>query len=87
VDYAFLRAFFFLLTGESPTVGQFSDFSLPIVYLVWICVVALYPPCRWFAAIKQRCAAQLPFDWSRVPRASLAGTASHRVRKTLIGVD
>jgi uncharacterized membrane protein len=30
-------------------------FSLPIVYLVWITIIALcYLPCRWFAAVKQR---------------------------------
>ena len=30
-------------------------YSLPIVYLVWaIVVLALYPLCRWFAALKQR---------------------------------
>lgn len=30
-------------------------FSLPFVYLIWICVVvALYPLCRWFATMKQR---------------------------------
>jgi uncharacterized membrane protein len=29
--------------------------GLPIVYLVWIAVVlVLYPPCRWFAGVKQR---------------------------------
>jgi len=29
--------------------------SLPIVYAIWIgVVVALYPACRWFAALKQR---------------------------------
>ena len=47
---------------ESPTVGQFPitpppgwGFSLPIVYLVWaFVVIALYPLCRWFAALKQR---------------------------------
>jgi uncharacterized membrane protein len=47
---------------ESPTVVQFPitappgwGFSLPIVYLIWVCVVfALYPVCRWFAAVKQR---------------------------------
>jgi hypothetical protein len=28
---------------------------LPIVYLVWACVVvALYPLCRWFAGLKGR---------------------------------
>ena len=47
---------------ESPGIGQFPitpppgwGFSLPIVYLVWISVViALYPLCAWFAALKQR---------------------------------
>jgi uncharacterized membrane protein len=47
---------------ESPGIGQFPitpppgwGFSLPIVYLVWIfVVVALYPLCSWFAALKQR---------------------------------
>jgi uncharacterized membrane protein len=47
---------------ESPTIGQFPitpppgwGFSLPIIYLVWVSVViALYPLCRWFAAIKRR---------------------------------
>jgi len=29
--------------------------SLPWIYLIWaIIVVALYPLCRWFAAVKQR---------------------------------
>ena len=47
---------------ESPGIGQFPitpppgwGFSLPIVYFVWIfVVVALYPLCAWFAALKQR---------------------------------
>lgn len=30
-------------------------YSLPIVYLIWACVViALYPLCRWFAGLKRR---------------------------------
>ena len=30
-------------------------FGLPVVYLVWIGVVAgLYPVCQWFARVKQR---------------------------------
>jgi uncharacterized membrane protein len=47
---------------ESPTLSQFPitpppgwGFPLPIVYLIWVSVVlALYPLCRWFAALKQR---------------------------------
>jgi uncharacterized membrane protein len=47
---------------ESPTLAQFPitpppgwGFSLPVVYLIWASVViALYPLCRWFAALKQR---------------------------------
>ena len=47
---------------ESPTIAQFPitappgwGYSLPIVYLIWASLtVALYPLCRWFAAMKQR---------------------------------
>jgi uncharacterized membrane protein len=47
---------------ESPTLAQYPftrppdwGYTLPVVYFVWIVVVAsLYPLCRWFAAIKQR---------------------------------
>ena len=47
---------------ESPTLGQFPitqppgwPSSLPVVYVIWIgVVVAMYPLCRWFAAVKQR---------------------------------
>ena len=47
---------------ESPTLDRFPmtqlpgwPASLPVVYLVWIgVVVALYPMCRWYAAVKQR---------------------------------
>jgi uncharacterized membrane protein len=47
---------------ESPSLAQFPitkppgwGYSLPIVYLVWACVVlALYPLCSWFAGLKQR---------------------------------
>ncbi len=32
-----------------------SGFSLPVVYLAWLCaVVILYPACAWFAGVKQR---------------------------------
>jgi len=47
---------------ESPSISQFPittppgwGFSLSIVYVFWIgVVIALYPLCRWFAAVKQR---------------------------------
>lgn len=47
---------------ESNNLGQFPvtpppgwGYSLPVIYLIWACVVlALYPLCRWFAALKQR---------------------------------
>lgn len=47
---------------QSPTLGDFPitpppgwGLSLPGIYMVWaIVVVALYPMCRWFAALKQR---------------------------------
>ncbi len=32
-----------------------AGFGLPVVYLIWACVVAaLYVPCRWFAGVKAR---------------------------------
>ncbi len=47
---------------ESPTIDKFPftqppgwGFSLPVIYLIWASVViALYPLCRWFAALKRR---------------------------------
>jgi uncharacterized membrane protein len=47
---------------ESPTLDRFPmtqlpgwPTSLPIVYVIWICVViALYPFCRWYADVKRR---------------------------------
>jgi uncharacterized membrane protein len=47
---------------ESPTLDRFPmtqlpgwPASLPVVYLIWIGVVlALYPCCRWYAAVKRR---------------------------------
>ncbi len=47
---------------ESPDLGHYPfsappgwGFSLPVVYLTWaFVVVAMYPLCRWFAALKQR---------------------------------
>ena len=39
-----------VMAGHPPGFG----FSLPIVYLVWLAIVALcYFPCRWFARLKQ----------------------------------
>jgi uncharacterized membrane protein len=47
---------------ESPSLGQFPitvppdwGFALPGVYAAWLAVVlAMYPLCRWYAALKQR---------------------------------
>ncbi len=47
---------------ESPDLGNYPftpppgwGYGLPVVYLVWAgVVVAMYPLCRWFAAVKQR---------------------------------
>ncbi|HEY8087999.1 MAG TPA: heparan-alpha-glucosaminide N-acetyltransferase domain-containing protein [Polyangiaceae bacterium] len=47
---------------ESPTLDRYPftrppgwGFPLPLVYLAWIAVVlAMYPPCRWFADVKAR---------------------------------
>ena len=47
---------------QSDNLGQFPiaappgwNYRLPVVYLVWVCVVlALYPLCKWFAGLKQR---------------------------------
>ena len=46
---------FTLLTVDFLQLPQQWGFSLPVVYLTWILVVAtLYPACRWFAALKRR---------------------------------
>ena len=45
------------LLGGLPLEAKPEDYrlGLPAVYLVWVIVVAaLYPPCRWFAALKAR---------------------------------
>jgi uncharacterized membrane protein len=47
---------------ESPDLANYPftpppgwGYSLPVVYLIWACIVAgIYPLCRWFAAVKQR---------------------------------
>ncbi|MEO8139453.1 MAG: heparan-alpha-glucosaminide N-acetyltransferase domain-containing protein [Gemmatimonadota bacterium] len=47
---------------ESPDLGHYPfspppgwGYSLPFVYMVWLCVVvAMYPLCHWFAGLKRR---------------------------------
>jgi hypothetical protein len=47
---------------ESPDLAHYPftappgwRYSLPVVYAIWIVVVlAMYPACCWFAALKQR---------------------------------
>ena len=47
---------------ESPDMGNYPftpppgwGYTLPVVYLIWACVVLImYPLCRWFAGLKQR---------------------------------
>lgn len=47
---------------QSPDVANYPftappnwGFSLPVIYAIWIAIViAMYPLCRWFAALKQR---------------------------------
>ena len=44
-----------LLGGAPWNAPQGYGYSLGVVYLMWIVVlVLLYPPCRWFAALKRR---------------------------------
>ena len=44
-----------LLGGAAWNAPQGYGYSLGVVYLMWIVVlVLLYPPCRWFAALKRR---------------------------------
>jgi uncharacterized membrane protein len=60
VCYARYRHVYWMF--ESPTLAQFPitpppgwGYSLPVVYFVWaIVVLALYPLCRWFSALKKR---------------------------------
>ncbi len=56
VAYATLHDARFLFTNAPPgSWGIDFGFSLPIVYLIWMSVVAsLYPACRWFAEVKRR---------------------------------
>jgi uncharacterized membrane protein len=43
-------------TGSGPPpMPEGYGYGLPVVYLIWACVVlALYPLCRWFAEVKRR---------------------------------
>jgi len=44
-----------VLTNRPWVLSPGWGFGLPVVYVMWaIVVLALYPACRWFAAIKQR---------------------------------
>jgi hypothetical protein len=44
-----------LLGLPDPTFPKDWGYNLAVVYLIWACIVAaLYFPCRWFAAFKQR---------------------------------
>jgi uncharacterized membrane protein len=60
VCYARYRQVYWMF--QANTIQQFPitpppgwGYPLPIVYLLWVfVVVALYPLCRWFAALKQR---------------------------------
>jgi uncharacterized membrane protein len=62
VIHAFATALAWLVLGSAgwlfgePPMNRPANYSLslPGVYLVWLCVMlALYPPCRWFASLKQ----------------------------------
>ena len=47
-DYSFIFDVFF-------NIPEGYGFSLPVVYLIWIAIIAiLYLPCLWFADLKQR---------------------------------
>lgn len=46
---------FFRTPGPGPDVPPDAGFSLPVVYIAWICgVLLLYPLCRWYAGVKAR---------------------------------
>ena len=43
------------LGGPTHVFPQDYGYNLAVVYLVWIGVVlALYPACKWFSAVKQK---------------------------------
>ena len=55
VNAALGRPASWLLGGAPWNAPQGYGYSLGVVYLMWIVVlVLLYPPCRWFAALKRR---------------------------------
>ncbi|PYJ85955.1 MAG: hypothetical protein DME22_07230, partial [Verrucomicrobia bacterium] len=40
--------------GPPPIPADYG-YSLPVVYLIWVGVIAaLYPACQWFAEVKRR---------------------------------
>jgi uncharacterized membrane protein len=44
-----------VLTNDFMSLPRDWGFDLPVVYVAWLCVLAmLYPACRWFAALKRR---------------------------------
>jgi uncharacterized membrane protein len=44
-----------VLTNPFPLLPETWGFDLPLVYVAWLAVLAaLYPACKWFAAVKRR---------------------------------
>jgi hypothetical protein len=52
---AFLLQDQMALRGSPHPLPAGYGYGLPVVYAVWLgSVVALYPACRWFAAVKKK---------------------------------